>query len=50
MSRTKRNNGNSKFSEVLRSATPYKRLQRRRLLREFEQEYIGHNKNPMIEL
>lgn len=48
MSRTKRNN--NKFSEVLRSATPYKRQERRKLLREFEREYIGHNKNPMIEL
>lgn len=48
MSRTKRTN--HKFSEALRATTPYKRLQRRRLLKEFEQEYIGHNKNPMIEL
>jgi hypothetical protein len=48
MSRTKRNS--EKFSEVLRSVTPYKRHQRRKLLREFEREYIGHNKNPMIEL
>jgi hypothetical protein len=48
MSRTKRNSG--KFSEVLRSVTPYKRQQRRKLLRDFEQEYIGHNKDPMIEL
>lgn len=48
MSRTKRNS--EKFSEVLRSVTPYKRQQRRKLLREFEREYIGHNKDPMIEL
>lgn len=48
MSRTKRNS--EKFSEVLRSVTPYRRNQRRKLLREFEREYIGHNKNPMIEL
>lgn len=48
MSRTKRNNG--KFSEVLRSVAPYKRLQRRKLLKQFEQEYIGSNQNPMIEL
>lgn len=48
MSRTRRNN--DKFSEVLRSGTPYKRQQRRKMVREFEQEYIGRNKNPMIEL
>lgn len=48
MSRTKRNNNN--FSEVLRTVTPYKRNQRRKLLREFEREYIGRNKDPMIEL
>lgn len=48
MSRTKRDN--SKFSEVLRSVTPYKRQQRLKLLREFEREYRGNNKNPMIEL
>lgn len=48
MSRTKRSNNN--FSEVLRTVTPYKRQQRRRMLREFEQEYKGNNKNPLIEL
>jgi hypothetical protein len=48
MSRTKRNN--NKFSEVLRTVTPYKRQQRRKMLREFEQEYIGNNKNHLIEL
>lgn len=48
MSRTKRDN--SKFSEVLRSVDPYKRQQRRKLLREFEREYIGSNKSPIIEL
>lgn len=48
MSRTKRNN--NKVSEVLRSVTPYKRLQRRKLLKQFEHEYIGKNNNPLIEL
>ncbi len=48
MSRTKRSN--EKFTQESRLATPYKRHQRRKLLREFEREYIGHNKNPMIEL
>lgn len=48
MSRTKRDN--SKFSEVLRSTTPYKRLPRRKLLKEFEREYIGNNKNPIMKL
>lgn len=48
MSRTKRNS--NKVSEVLRPVTPYKRQQRRKMLREFEQEYMGHNQNPLIEL
>ena len=48
MSRTKRNN--NKFSEVLRTVTPYKRQERRKMLREFEQEYRGNNQNPLIEL
>ena len=48
MSRTKRSS--SKPDESARSATPYKRLERRKLLRDFEREYIGHNKDPMIEL
>ena len=48
MSRTKRNN--NKFSEVLRNVTPYKRQQRRRMVKEFEQEYTGNNRNPLIEL
>lgn len=48
MSRTKRNNSNA--SEVLRTVTPYRRQERRRMLREFEQEYRGNNQNPLIEL
>jgi hypothetical protein len=48
MSRTKRNN--NKSSEVLRTVTPYRREQRRRMLREFEQEYRGNNLSPLIEL
>lgn len=48
MSRTKR--GSTKIDEMSRTATPYKRQERRKLLRDFEREYIGHNKNPMIEL
>lgn len=48
MSRTRRHN--DKFNEAMRSAAPYKRQQRRKLLREFEREYIGRNKDPMIEL
>ncbi len=48
MSRTKR--GSQKNDEMSRMGTPYKRQERRKLLRDFEREYIGHNKNPMIEL
>lgn len=48
MSRTKR--GSSKLDDSARTATPYKRQERRKLLRDFEREYIGHNKSPMIEL
>ncbi len=48
MSRTKRNNRN--VSEVLRTVTPYRRQERRKMLREFEQEYRGRNENPLIEL
>lgn len=48
MSRTKRHTG--KLSEMVRTVNPYKRQRSRRLLKEFEQEYIGKNQNPLIEL
>lgn len=48
MSRTIRSKDN--FSEVVRSAQPYTRTQRRALLKEFEKEYRGRNRNPLIEL
>lgn len=48
MSRTKRNN--TKFSEGVRNVSPYKRQERRQMLKEFEQEYMGKNQNPLIEL
>lgn len=48
MPRSKRDS--EKVSEASRSAHPYKRQERRRLLKEFEQEYIGRNQNPLIEL
>lgn len=47
MSRTKRSN---RTSEVLRSVAPYKRIQRQRLLSEFEREYRALNSDPLIEL
>lgn len=48
MSRTKR--GSDKFGEAVHAAKPYRRVQRRKLLREFEREYIGRNQTPVIEL
>lgn len=48
MSRTKRNNMNA--TDVHRSANPYRRQERREMLREFEQEYMGKNQSPLIEL
>lgn len=48
MSRTKRDPHH--LNDSLRAVTPYRRQERRKMLREFEKEYIGRNKNPMIEL
>ena len=48
MSRTKRNN--IKVSDTFRSTNPYRRQERREMLREFEQEYMGKNQSPLIEL
>lgn len=48
MSRTRR--GNAKISEAVKSVTPYRRPQRRQLLKQFEREYIGNNQSPLIEL
>ena len=48
MAHTKRND--KKFSEVLRSARPYKRPQRAAMLKQFEDEYTRRNQNPQITL
>lgn len=48
MSRTRRKK--DKFSEVLRSVSHYKRLQRQQLLKEFELEYMLQNNSSSIEL
>ncbi|HRK40504.1 MAG TPA: hypothetical protein PLN95_00275 [Candidatus Saccharibacteria bacterium] len=48
MSRTRRH-GN-KFQEALRSAIPYKRPQRRKLLKDFERQYAGRAEKLPIEL
>lgn len=48
MSRTKRDS--SKMGEANRFVSPYKRQERRKMVKEFEREYIGKNQNPMIEL
>ncbi|HEX8390594.1 MAG TPA: hypothetical protein VF597_04185 [Candidatus Saccharimonadales bacterium] len=47
MSRTQRDD---KRYDSGRSVNPYRRAERRRLLQEFEREYRGRNRNPMIEL
>lgn len=48
MSRTKRR-GN-KFHEALRAVTPYKRPQRRKLLKDFERHYLGRSDKLSVEL
>lgn len=47
MSRTKRLKLNV---ETGRIARPYQRKSRRKILREFEEEYIALNTNPLIKL
>lgn len=48
MSRTQR--GSDQVSEALKNATPYRRLRRRQLLKQFEREYRDSNSSPLIEL
>lgn len=48
MSRTKR--GVSEQTDIVHTAMPYRRAERRKMLKEFEREYRGRNQNPLIEL
>lgn len=48
MSRTRKHDGG--FEQALRTAAPYKRQQRRKLLKDFERQYKARNENPLIEL